>query len=355
LRMNRHLTRILNTPFQMELLFTPKYPAIWIACFSVLAACSQVSEVADRADETQAPDIEAYTEQIPDSDFGIEMVPVQGGTFYMENEGSESHRAAVEVSSFWMGKHEITWDLYEIYLLSDEFGEVSEIFDTAIADAVTMPSLPYIDPVSGMDRGNNPVINVTQYAALAYTRWLSLKTGHFYRLPTEAEWEYACRAGSETEYYFGENPGDLGQYAWYNANSENQYHEVGTKEPNAWGLHDMLGNVAEWVLDQYVPDLTEAYDANYKAIDPWVEPTSPEPRSVRGGSWNHGADLTTCSARIPSDPGRWKRDDPQIPQSLWWNTNAPFVGFRVVRPVNQPTPEEMEAFWEQTLDQFYYE
>ncbi|MCC5905971.1 MAG: SUMF1/EgtB/PvdO family nonheme iron enzyme [Balneolaceae bacterium] len=335
--------------------FKDKFPVVLLMLIFVLSACSQVSEVTDRAEAIQDPGIEAYTEHIPNNDFGIEMIPVQGGTFYMGNEGSNSSIVTVEVSPFWMGKHEITWDLYELYLLSDQFDHINERFDPALADAVSMPSLPYIDPVGGMDRGNNPVINVTQFAALSFTRWLTLKTGHFYRLPTEAEWEYACRAGSETAYHFGDNPDELDQYAWYSENSGSQYHEVGTKQPNALGLHDMLGNVAEWALDQYLPDLTEAFSEGEKVTDPWTEPTSLEPRVVRGGSWNHGADETTCLSRIQSNPGNWKRDDPQIPQSIWWNTNAPFVGFRVVRPVNQPTEKEIEAFWEQTLDRFYYE
>ncbi len=340
----------------MERIYKHKYLVILVMFFAFVTACSQVSEVTDQTIERQQVDIGAYTEQIPGSDFGIEMVPVPGGSFLLRNEEGTSDPVTFEVSPFWMGKYEITWDLYELYLLSDQFDHIDERFDRALADAVSMPSLPYIDPVSGMERGNHPVINVTQFAALSFTRWLTLKTGNFYRLPTEAEWEYACRAGSETRYFFGENSDELDRHAWYSANSGGQYHEAGTKEPNAWGLYDMLGNVAEWALDQYVPELTDAFhDDDEIAIDPWTEPTSLEPRVVRGGSWHHGADEATCSSRIQSDPGSWKRDDPQIPQSIWWNTNAPFVGFRVVRPVNQPSEEEMEAFWELTLDQFYYE
>jgi formylglycine-generating enzyme required for sulfatase activity len=335
--------------------FKNRHLALCLICIAFTAACAQVSEVTDQPIEEQQVDIEAYTEQIPGSNFGMDMIPVTGGTFYPGDASNGTNRFAAEISPFWMGKYEITWDFYELYLLSDQFNHVDERFDAALADAVTMPSLPYIDPVSGMERGNHPVINVTQFAALSFTRWLTLKTGHFYRLPTEAEWEYACRAGSESRYYFGDNPDELDRYAWFSENSGNQYHEVGTKQPNAWGLYDMLGNVAEWALDQYVPNLADVFNESEQVIDPWTKPTSLEPRVVRGGSWNHKAEEVSCTSRIQSDPGGWKRDDPQIPQSIWWNTNAPFVGFRVVRPLNQPTQEEMEAFWELTLDQFYYE
>lgn len=339
----------------MKKKFRNRQLALYLICVAFSAACSQVSEVTDQTVEEQQLDIEAYTEQIPGSDFGLDMIPVTGGTFYPGNASNGTNRFAAKISPFWMGKFEITWELYEQYLLSDQLDQVDVRFDPAFADAVSMPSLPYIDPVSGMERGNHPVINVTQFAALSFTRWLTLKTGNFYRLPTEAEWEYACRAGSETRYHFGDSPDELGRYAWYSENSGNEYHPVGTKEPNAWGLYDMAGNVAEWALDQYVPDLADLFNESEKVTDPWTKPTSLEPRVVRGGSWQHKADEVSCTSRIQSDPGSWKRDDPQIPQSIWWNTNAPFVGFRVVRPVNQPSPEEIKAFWELTLDQFYYE
>src|SRR5699024_355979 len=112
-------------------------------------------------------------------------------------------------------------------------------------DAISTPTPSYIDMSYGMGREGYPAGSMTQYAAVMYAKWLTAKTGNFYRLPTEAEWEYACRAGSSTAYYYGNSPENLGKYAWYKNNNENTYHKVGKKKPNQWGLYDMMGNVAE--------------------------------------------------------------------------------------------------------------
>src|SRR5207245_1517473 len=122
------------------------------------------------------------------------------------------------------------------------------------ADAVTRPTPPYADETFGFGRNGHPVICVTHHAAMEYCRWLSLKTGKTYRLPTEAEWEYAARAGTASAYFFGDDPKQLGEYAWYAANAEDVTHEVGKKKPNPWGLYDIYGNVAEWCLDTYKKD-----------------------------------------------------------------------------------------------------
>ena len=157
---------------------------------------------------------------------------------------------------------------------------------------------------------------------------------------TEAEWEYACRAGATTAYSFGDDAAKLGDYAWLASNSDGKYQKVGTKKPNAWGLHDMHGNVVEWTLDQYVPD----YYAKPEAATRWAESTKPYPHSARGGSWNDGPERLRCGARLGSDAS-WKMQDPQLPKSIWYLTDAQWLGFRLVRPLNVPPAEEMYRYW----------
>jgi formylglycine-generating enzyme required for sulfatase activity len=178
---------------------------------------------------------------------------------------------------------------------------------------------------------------MTQLAAKIYCQWLSAKTGRIYRLPTEAEWEYACRAGTTTAYSFGDSPELLADYAWHTENANDKYHQVGGKKPNPWGLYDMHGNVAEWVLDRYTPDGYPRPAANPVA-NPMLAPTSIYPRVVRGGSWDDYPERLRSAARQESTRD-WKEQDPQIPQSIWYHTDASFVGFRVVRPTRSPTAE----------------
>jgi formylglycine-generating enzyme required for sulfatase activity len=194
--------------------------------------------------------------------------------------------------------------------------------------------------------GGFPANSMQQYGALMYCKWLYKNTGIFYRLPTEAEWEYACRAGTTTIFPFGDDEAKLGEYAWYSSNSDNRYHKVGLKKPNAWGLYDMLGNVGEWVLDQYQPEYYATITDN--AVDPVRQPEARHPRTVKGGAYNDETkDLRSANRRM-SDLV-WNRRDPQIPRSRWWNADAPFVGFRIVRPLKQPTTEEAEQFFQTYL------
>ena len=168
---------------------------------------------------------------------------------------------------------------------------------------------------------------------MEFCRWLSLKTGKAYRLPTEAEWEYACRADTTTAYSFGDDPRDLGDHAWYDANSDDTTHPVGRKKPNPWGLYDLHGNVAEWCVDRYDQEAYRRYPPDRLALAPVLRP-GPERYShvVRGGSWVDGPAACRSAARRGSDPD-WQKRDPAAPKSLWWLTDADFVGFRVARAV----------------------
>jgi formylglycine-generating enzyme required for sulfatase activity len=236
----------------------------------------------------------------------------------------------VRVDAFWMQAHEVTWDEYRLFMFATQANEAAQKDETV--DAVSRPTKPYVEMSFGMGINGFPAISMTQHAANKYAEWLSAKTGEFYRLPTEAEWEYACRAGSDAA------PSPLGDYAWYAANSGGKYQQVATKKPNAWGLYDMLGNVMEWTLDGYAP-----YKAG-DAVNPWVKATGPYPNAVRGGSWNDPAPQVTCTARVASDPS-WKQQDPQLPKSIWYMTDAQWLGFRLVRPPKVPTAEEMYRYW----------
>jgi len=292
-----------------------------------------------------------YVERIPGTDVSFTMKYIPGGTFLLGSPESEAERDAdegpqktVTIEPFWMGIYEVTYNEYSIFQYRSRDTDSTRATDESfLADAVARPSPPYEDPAHGMGNHGFPAAGMTQWAAAHYTKWLSDKTGFFYRLPTETEWEYACRCGSSSAYSFGDDPSGLDDYAWYWDNSGEVFHLVGEKEPNAWGLFDMHGNVAEWTSDQYTADFYASLPDG-EVSSPWSPPSTLHPRTVRGGAYDDDPDALRCADRLESSLN-WKRRDPQIPKSFWWNTDSPFVGFRVIRPVNPPTPEEIEEFW----------
>ena len=250
----------------------------------------------------------------------------------------EGPQKNISISAFWMGSFEVSRDEFDVFYKDETTSQNSDI------DAITRPSAQYIDLSWGMGKeGGYPVNSMSQYAALMYCRWLYKKTGIFYRLPTEAEWEYACRAGSTTAYYFGDDPKELEKYAWYNQNSNNKFQKSGQKLPNAWGLYDMLGNVDEWTLDHYDEKMLEKLAD--KTTDPQQLPNKAKyPKTLKGGSFAESAENLRSASRLKSDPS-WNRRDPQIPKSKWWLTEASYVGFRLLRPYKQPSKEVIEAFF----------
>ena len=308
----------------------------------------------------QDPNFKNYTQKIGGSPQVYDMVAIPGGEFMMGSPDSEKGRRPdegpqhkVKIEPFWMGKTEVNWDIYDLYAFKNMEKEMAARHpdpDKSVqkTDASTRPSPPYVDMSFGMGRSGYPAINMTQYAAIHFCKWLYEKTGVFYRLPTEAEWEYACRAGSKTAYSFGADESKLDEYAWHRKNSDAAYKKIGLKKPNAFGLHDMHGNVMEWTLDQYIPD----YYAKQPAGEKYAPVTELYPMAVRGGSWDdEPADLRSA-ARTASKP-EWKILDPQLPKSEWWMTSASFVGFRVVRPLRQPSQEEINAYYSPKLIEDY--
>jgi len=311
--------------------------------------------VASHVEKTQA-DMKSYTNVLPGTEVTYEMVAIPGGEFTMGSPETEKGRKPdegpqhkVKISPFWMGKFEVTWDMYLLFIYPDDERKLRETHPTPaevnlVSDAVTRPSKPYVDMSFGMGKSGFPAIAMTQHGANKFCHWLSAKTGHFYRLPTEAEWEYACRAGTTTTYSFGDDPDKLPEYGWFFDNSNSKYQKVGKKKPNPWGLYDMHGNVTEWVLDQYDPDYYKQLAALGLATDPWNKATQPYPHSARGGSWDDDPPALRSAARRGSDRS-WKMTDPQLPKGIWYHTDAQFIGFRLVRPLAVPSAEEMTKYW----------
>jgi formylglycine-generating enzyme required for sulfatase activity len=303
--------------------------------------------------ETSEAEMKEYQAVVPATGAPYTMVPIKGGEFLMGSPAGEADRKddegpqrKVKVSPFWMGKFEVTWDEYEPFMITDVARRKDGSPETIPADAdpafiVSKPTTPYTEMSFGMGTKGFPAISMTEHAALKYCEWLSAQTGHFYRLPTEAEWEYACRAGTTTAFSWGDDPSKAGDYAWYWDNAEEKYQPVGKKKPNPWGLHDMHGNVIEWTLDWYEP-----YAATDTVLqDPYVRPAKLlYPRVARGGSWYDDIDMLRSAIRFKSN-AKWKVQDPQLPKSIWYHTEGEWLGFRIVRPLVVPPAEEMHAIW----------
>jgi len=272
--------------------------------------------------------------KIPGTDVTIEMVPVPGGTFQMGSPAKEKGRKkdegpqrSVTVKPFYISRTEVPWEAYGAFLDigMERLLDGTDKDDTV--DAITYPTPPYADETFGFGDGKQPAIALTIHAVNEFTRWISSGSGKTFRLPTEAEWEYACRAGTTTAYSFGEKSKGIDEVAWYGKNSKKRPNLVGQKKPNPWGLHDMHGNVAEWVIDQYD---AEAYTKAVTGSIPFVAPGENRfSHVVRGGGWKDKPEALRCSARRFSEAW-WSKQDPQNPRSIWWHTESTDVGFRIV-------------------------
>jgi formylglycine-generating enzyme required for sulfatase activity len=299
------------------------------------------SAAIEQATTGKASEMKPYTDTISGTKVKFDMVPIPAGSFTMGSPAGEAGRSEdegpqheVAIPAFWMGAVEVTWDEYDLFAFAKEIEKKpAPQTPQTNADALTRPTPPYADESFGYGKGRQPAISITHHAAMEYCRWLSQKTGKLYRLPTEAEWEYACRAGAKTAYSFGDDTKKLGEYAWYVDNSEDAPHLVGKKKANAWGLYDMHGNVAEWCIDTYSKDFYSTLKAHTVAAV--LLPTERRyPNTVRGGSWDDTATRLRSAARRPSRK-EWSKRDPQRPQSIWWHTDALMIGFRVVHPLEE--------------------
>ena len=327
---------------------------------AVLAALAGAWLAGCGGEEVKTPP-ENYTVKIPGSDIEFEMVYVPGGEFTMGSPEDEAKRAEdegpqrkVRVKPYWIGQTEVTWEMYEQYAFVKDPSMLEAIsiaspkinldyglkfwswlklqyklaFNEQL-DAITKPSPYYGDYYHGMGRGKKPAIGLSRLNADIFCLWLSKKTGQHFRLPTDAEWEYAARAGSQETSYGGES--GLEDYAWFERNSDFETMEVATRKPNAWGLYDMLGNVWEFCFDYYDPD----YFKKLKPDKVNVEPEGPEESrevktSLRGGSWDDFAEELRVANRL-EQLDWWNERDPQRPRGAWWLVDGNVVGFRLAR------------------------
>jgi formylglycine-generating enzyme len=367
-------------PFRYDVLFA------FIVCLYLAGCAAQAAEipglVKDKPTsgffvETKQGFMVPYTAKVPGSDATFEMVPITGGKFKIGSPTTEAgHKAdeapqvEIEVAPFWMGKHEVTWSEYmaymEMYALFKsliEKGDRPKVEANGV-DVVSAPSTLY-DPSFTFSKGDQPrqpALSMSQFAAKHYTKWLSKLSTQFYRLPSEAEWEYAARAGTSTAYSFGDDASQLKDYAWFSENTEGKTSNVGLKKPNPWGLHDMHGNVAEWVLDSYAADHYAKLGAKSPASQAirWASAdVKPKlfPRVVRGGSYDDTAANCRSAARKISHDDDWREEDPNTPQSPWWFTSSYglCVGFRLVRPLEVPDVKEQAKYWDPDVEQLIYD
>lgn len=278
----------------------------------------------------------SYDQKIPGSNLTFKMIAVPGGKFQIGSknvmaDNDEAPQKEIELSPFWIEEHEVTFAEWDLYFKDNSLPQSKTI------DGVTRATPQYIDLTWGMGRdASHPTNSMSQQAAMMYCKWLYSKTGFFYRLPTEAEWEYACKAGDTK----APDLKTVLESGFAKDNSSGKFQLVKLKKPNAWGIYDMLGNLSEWTIDQYDP----AYYQKIAAKDPMTTAGARYPKTSRGGSYLDDASQLRCSNRIASD-AKWNQRDPQIPKSRWWLTDGMFIGFRVVRPSKQPSKEEIEAFY----------
>lgn len=365
--------------------------AVFIATLATAAAAdtpglSPTKPSDGRFVETDRGFMVPYEETIPGTDVTFSMTPVPGGVVTLgpraQGDGPDAEEfptspvVRVRVPPFWIATHEVTWAEYQRYMQLDRtFGELTQLqsmlmtrsgdvtpaLDGAphlnqavraegdLVDGVTAPTALY-DPTTTYESGEDPelpAVTMTVYAARQYTKWLSVLTERDYRLPSEAEWEHAARAGEEGDYIGGAADG-LSEYAWYMENGDLMSHVVGQKKPNAWGLYDVIGNAAEWVLDAPTDEPAGADGEPISWRAAIAPPEKQYPRIAKGGYWDAPAEACRYASRMLSEDEYWKASDPNIPTSPWWYSDYPAggVGMRIVRPLEPMDDETKQLAWE---------
>ena len=224
---------------------------------------------------------------------GVEMLHVPAGSFDMGSAAGEADEGPVHrvrVDAFLMDKYEVTQDQFRRLEIPDPShfkGPRRPVEHATFAEVVEFCN------ERSLAEGLKPCYQFDAEGRVSHCDF----DADGYRLPTEAEWEYACRAGTDADRFFAGGERVLGRYAWYGANAAKKTHPVGGKQPNAWGLHDMYGNVAEWCNDYYAPD--------YYKTSPQESPRGPDRTRlmvVRGGAWNSSPDWCRSAARGGENP-----------------------------------------------------
>ena len=304
-----------------------------------------------------------FTEQIPGTSVSFDMVAVPGGTFQMGSPSNERFRRAdegpvrdVTLSRFFMGRVQVSWDeFWSFHIETSSEGRIPPNImmernrEALTVDAISGPTPPYGTPSQGWGEGARPAITMSYYSAEIYCKWLSMKTGRTYRLPTEAEWEYAARGGTQTPYFFPGDPRRFSSQGWrnrmfgpdtavintfvvYDLNSGGRTQEPSRVQGNPFGLKNMLGNVLEFCSDWYAPD---AYAMTGSSVTNPKGPEEGDERVVRGGNFSSDAANVRVAARFSTQTEEWLKTDPQQPKSIWWYADITGIGFRVVLEVDE--------------------
>jgi formylglycine-generating enzyme len=296
---------------------------------------------------------ENFSEKIPGSNVSFDMVAIPAGEFIMGSTDKEPFhkidegpQRKVRLSKFWMAKTEVTWDEYMAFFRAtgSQGRTEGQVVTKKNVDAISGATPPWGAPDQGWGKGSRPAITMSWRAAYIYCQWLSKVTGKKYRLPTEAEWEYACRAGTQTPYFFKGNPKDfsasgllkkifgpdtavIASRVVYKQNSNLKTKEPVSVKPNAFGLKNMSGNVSEFCLDYYSAD---AYKKDSAAVVNPRGPADGQEHVIRGGSFKSDARDVRSASRDFTRTKAWLVTDPQMPKSVWWYSDCIDVGFRVV-------------------------
>lgn len=281
----------------------------WVGVLE-MSACTQTAAAAGNGPATRP-----VVDKIPRTTVQIDMVRVPAGTITLVEKNGRERTYNIN-RPFLIQRTEATWDQWDVFYLGLDMlaDERNSRKPWERLDALLQPSpRPYTPYDHGFGHEGWPIEGITLHAVRVYIEWLNKTTGKRYRLPTEAEWEYACRAGAAQA--VRPDWKEVERVAWLEKNSQDQPHKVATKAPNAWGLYDMLGNVGEWVI------------------------RSDESAVLAGGSFQDEWVDVHSAARETPDMAKWQRNHPdELRPVRIWLSNGAHVGFRLVRDLE--TEEE---------------